>query len=97
MDTSSWFDGNRDRESRRNFCIFIFLLYPTMRTTRLFVNGCCRKWRRKALAGYCRWPKAALWENRSQGGVKFPTGGKARERFRQRKVSRSGEIPGPTV
>jgi 3,4-dihydroxy 2-butanone 4-phosphate synthase len=40
----------------------------------------------------------------SQGGAKFPTGGKsasvlkARERFRLcLKVSRSGVIPGPTV
>jgi hypothetical protein len=34
----------------------------------------------------------------SQGGAEFPTGGTARERFSfQEKVSRSGEIPGPTV
>lgn len=39
---------------------------------------------------------------RLQGGVKLPTGGKfiigrARERLRFRKVSRSGAKPGPTV
>jgi len=33
----------------------------------------------------------------SQGGVQFPTGGIARERLPTGRVSRSGEIPGPTV
>lgn len=53
-----------------------------------------------ALRFFRRYSKRAY----SQGGAKFPTGGKsallkARERFRPAglKVSRSGVIPGPTV
>jgi hypothetical protein len=58
----------------------------------------------------CIQPQAALCDHcrsifgcsgNSQGGVRFPTGGIARERSRNScellDVSRSGETPGPTV
>jgi len=50
----------------------------------------------------CKFDREVFYLARSQGGVKLPTGGirrdpGARERFRFRKVSRSGVMPEPTV
>ena len=79
------------------FHAFVLELFDVVGVTlQLYDHGAATH-RKGARAPYTHPQDATYRVLRSQGGVQFPTGGIARERLSQGRVSRSGETPGPTV